>query len=244
MKKTAWISKFLGQDFTVWDLCVPFVWISIIIIIITSSIYWVSNYHPFFFEPSGMNLENHQSSDSLPVELNAAFAIGLTFILVLCAWIQLQGLRRLERSKFLLQIAEQYSSQQIIKARQIIHKLYRNSKKNHPEYIELDHRKAMAKEIVILSNGDAGENIEDYVYLLSMLDFLESVAYMANKDGSKSKDLEEMLGNSISFYFEIFKSKIEDRRTKYKNNTYYSEFEKLNDKIKREQLIANQSLAK
>lgn len=202
-----------------------------------AAIYLLSRFIPFYFEPTTSAIPIEHKA-SFPVELNAALIIGLTFILVVSAWHQLTGLNKTDRSKFLLSISERYGSEQILKAREIIHELYMESKeKNQSFQSESEHRTWMGQKIIdySISKFDKPDEMKKYVTLLSFLDFLETIAYMANVDKWKQDDLSETLGNSLLFYYEIFRPKIYQRREKYEDNSFYMQIENLAHSLKRAQ---------
>lgn len=178
-------------------------------------------------------------ADSPPVQLHAAIEIFLSYALVVVAWVQLSGLQRLEKSKFLLQIVDQYGSEQLIKARSIIHEIYLDSeakciKQTKGAEDSIDQkliRDEMGQRIVALSMINNEPDRTKYTYLLSMMDFLETLSYMANEEEIKSEVLSDTLGNSLEFYYEIFYENILKRRSKYNKATYYVEFEKLYNRL-------------
>ncbi len=66
-----------------------------------------------------------------------------------------------------------------------------------------------------------------FAHLLNLLDFLETISYFSKKDLISREELDDLLGNSLLFYFKIFRKWIYYRREKYNNNSYYSELENL-----------------
>lgn len=155
----------------------------------------------------------------------------LTAILVLVAWIQLAGLKKTASADFLMRLDDRYGSEPIIKARQIIQRLYRESKIVNPEAPETVHRYYIGNKI-----NEISEDInlsEEYVYLLNLLDFLETISFFANRDDITADDIRDLMGLSLDFFHTIFKPRIEARRNKYTDKSIYSEFEKLVDSIKK-----------
>src|SRR5579872_2110004 len=76
-------------------------------------------------------IDNHQKVrqhiDSNIINIHAASIILLTIALILVAYTQLCNLNKTSRGDFLLRIDDRYGSAEIIKARAIIHRLYRKS---------------------------------------------------------------------------------------------------------------------
>lgn len=173
--------------------------------------------------------------------LHDAFIIILTIFLVIgtfglgcVAWVQLTAIQKTERADFLFRIDERYGSEIILKARQIIQRLYRESNNLHPGAPESVHRSHIAIRI-----NEISENIntsEEYVYLLNLLDLLETISYFANNGLILESEIQNLMGPSMEFFFIIFKPRIEHRREKYRNESYYCEFQKLvenTEKIKK-----------
>ncbi len=169
--------------------------------------------------------------------LHDAFIIILTIFLVIgtfglgyVAWVQLTAIQKTERADFLFQIDERYGSELIIKARQIIQRLYRESNNLYPEATESVHRSYIAIRI-----NEISQNIntsKEYVYLLNLLDLLETISYFANTGVISKQDVQNLMGPSMEFFFIIFKPRIEHRREKYRNETYYCELQKLAERTK------------
>ena len=166
------------------------------------------------------------------IELHAAVLIILTFSLICVAWIQLRGINKTSKGDFLLRIDDRYGSLEIIKARIIINRLYYKTRAK--DISSESHIKKIAEEIKKLGeNEDCEEKKnEDFIYLLNFLDFLETVAYFSNKDYISQKDINELLGNSLNYYYKVFKQWICYRRCKYDDKTYYCELEEFINKSK------------
>lgn len=150
--------------------------------------------------------------------------ILLTVIIASIAWIQLRGIHDVRKADFLFRIDERYGQEPIIKARQIIQWLYRESVNALPDRSEVIYRNKIAKKIDDLSR-DVNRS-DEYIYILNLLDFLETISYLANTGKISREDVNNLMGPSMEFFFEIFKPRIEDRRKKYKNDEYYAAFEK------------------
>lgn len=81
----------------------------------------------------------------------------------------------------------------------------------------------IGKEIDLLSRASDFKSQREYVYLLNLLDFLETLAFYANNHYVGAIEL----GISIYFFYTIFTPRIEDRKGKYGQKDFYKEFEKL-----------------
>lgn len=187
--------------------------------------------------PSSLGLRHEKSIEilyySFIIILNFLL-VTVTFMLVYVAWVQLSGLRKTARADFLLRIDERYGSEPIIKARSIIQRLYRESNNLHPNaHNESIHRSHIAKRIDEISRD--ANSFEEYTYLLNLLDFLETISYYANNSKIiSSKDIKNLMGPSMEFFFKIFLLRIHDRRQKYHNRKYYCEFHQLVKKLRKE----------
>lgn len=194
-------------------------------------------YYVFFQE--GFSLLNNKENGDI-TDFHSIMIIFLTLALVWVAWIQLGSLNKTGKSDFLMRIDDRYGSEPIIKARAIIHRLYLSTKNDGEEISDEIHLKRMAGEIKKIGQGkDSSENSskgssEDFLYLLNFLDFLETIAYFANRNDISKNDVNELLGGSLTYYYKVFEPWIYYRRGKYKDSSYYFQLEKLVKKIERE----------
>jgi hypothetical protein len=170
------------------------------------------------------------SDQSTAIEtLHAACLIILTSFLVCIAWIQLSGIGKTAQSDFLMRLDNRYGSESILKARVIIQRFYRESKNLNPTATEAVHRYYIGIKINEMSEDI--NSSEGYVYLLNLLEFLESISFFANRKDLQTEDILNLMGLSLVFYYDIFKPRIEARRNKYSHKSMYVEFEKLVEKI-------------
>lgn len=174
----------------------------------------------------GIDLEGEKIPENI-IRIHAASIIVLTILLIAVAWLQLGELNKTSKADFLLRIDDRYSSPEIIKARVLIQELYRKTTTAGQPYIEDEVTKKIAEEIKIIGKESSKESCEKFIYLLNLLDFLETIAYFSNKGFISVKEINELLGNTIFFNYKIFKSWISYRREKYQNNSYYCELETL-----------------
>lgn len=175
-------------------------------------------------------LNEGKTSDSL--ELHALFLIAFTAILIWIAYVQLSSLSRTAEVDFLMKLDKRYGGLEIIKARQVIHRFYRQSKEANSSAPEIVHWNEIGKAIDALSRSTKPSEQKEYIFLLNLLDYLESIAFYVNNDYIKKKHVEDMMGISIVFFYTIFLPRIEHRREKYNMKDFYIEFEKLYLKIK------------
>jgi hypothetical protein len=176
------------------------------------------------------------------IRINSASIIILTIVLVCVGWIQLNRLNKTSKADFLLRIDTRYGSTEIIKARAIIQKLYRESNPHNNPVPKEIYFQRMADKIDQIRIAKNNKSCRDFSYLLNLIDFLESVAYFARKKYITVKDVDELIGNSMVFYYNVFKQWIYYRRKTYHNNSYYCEFEALIEKI--ESHLEKERLAK
>jgi hypothetical protein len=180
------------------------------------------------------------NNDHSIISIYSASLIVLTFFLVIAtgalayvAYIQIDSARKqLEqignstRADFLIRLDNRYGSKQIIKARQIIHALYLESKKIQriSEENEDIHRNYIAEKIN--DYAEDPEKANDYVYLLNLMDFLETISFLANKGIIQKEEITDLMGLSLNFFWDIFHIRIKVRRQKY-GDMRYKEFENL-----------------
>lgn len=174
------------------------------------------------------------------LRIHAAAIIILTIVLICVGWLQLGQLNQTSKAEFLLQITNRYGSSEIIKAREIIQRLYREA---------CPPNEKVAREIYFQRIADSIDQIrndinksDDFSHLLNLLDFLEILGYFTRKKYITVKDVDELIGNSLVFYFNIFKQWIYYRRRTYDNDSYYCEFQTLVETI--ESYQAKEKLAK
>lgn len=142
------------------------------------------------------------------------FTGATTVIIALIAGVKLSGNNdredkpALEEGEFLLHIDERWSSKEIIKAKMIIHGFYAKwEEREHEHDICL---KKVGKEICEISL--MSEEKEDFAYLRNFLDFMETIGYLRKRGYVSPNSLNELCGESLKFYYLIFRSYIEQIR--------------------------------
>jgi hypothetical protein len=169
---------------------------------------------------------NIEKSDKI-VDVNAAVLIILTFLILCVAWIQLDGIAKISKADFLLRIDDRYGGKDIVEARIIIQEFFCQTYKEgiSKEYhIELVANKIQGLRLNI-------NKASDYVILINFIDYLETVAYFCNQNMISEKDVTELVGSSITYYFKVFKPWIDDRRRRYSPD-FYCQIEKLVKNLK------------
>ncbi|HAU1673402.1 DUF4760 domain-containing protein [Legionella pneumophila] len=170
-----------------------------------------------------MNIvDTHQLKTNV-LHLNAGIVIILTALIVCAGWLQFTNLNQTSKGDFLLRIDTRYSSDEILKARTLIHKFYCQTK---DENITDDrHVELIGNKILEIKYEES--EAENFIILINFLDFLETIAFFVRKDYVSPKEVHELIGGSIVYYFKVFKPWIFHRRLKRNNNNYYCEIEKL-----------------
>lgn len=171
---------------------------------------------------SGMQLitdDQHFLADHI-TELHYFFIVILTFALVFVGYAQLHGIRKNTEGDYLMDIDKRYGSSKIIKARQIIRDCYCDVKKHNTgedkDYI----RKEMAKRIGdIAVNED--KNNEDYMLLMNLLDFLETVAFFANHNLIEPDQIKGLMGGSLVRYYNVFEKFLEYKENQVNNDSHF-----------------------
>jgi hypothetical protein len=175
----------------------------------------------FFHENIIGNINNLHHIESL----HDASLIVLTFIIACIAAYQLSGIIETGQASFLLEIDKRYSDPSIIRARNIIHVTYRKSVETHPKYSEDEHSRYIGEEINNLGSKNDKDGCEEYVYLLNFLDFLETLSLFVNRGHISINDVNDLMNQSMIYYFIIFEKRIRERRKKYNDDSFYREFE-------------------
>lgn len=206
-------------------ICIYFALISIILAIILSCAYLTTQ----------VDLISGEVNSNI-IRLNAAAIIVLTIILVCVGWFQLGNLNKISKADFLLRIDDRYGSTDIIKARAIVQELYRKAVPKDETVSEDVYIKKISDGMKEIGKDKSPNGCEKFAYLLNLLDFLETIAYFSRKDFISVDEVDDLLGNSLVFYYQIYKPWIYYRRSKYHNKQYHNEIELLVEKIAARQL--------
>ncbi len=169
--------------------------------------------------------------------LHAASLIILTILLICVGWYQLMHLNKSTKADFLLRIDDRYGSKSNVEARKIIHEFYCEAMSEIKNKEELSTKTVLniatdkiAKKILEIELDK--KKATNFIHVLNLLDFLETIAYFCNNEYISPKDINELVGGSIIKYYEVFKPFIKKRREEYDDNDYYCEVEKLAENLK------------
>lgn len=163
---------------------------------------------------------------------NALYFISgaATVALALIAFSNLASLNNINKNKHLIQIDQRWGDQQIIRARQIIHVIYREvcDFKNYEtdSSIKLSEVTEIVSKIIVLLSLEKDRKIRPlFTYLLNYLDFMETVSYIyKDKETSEKGELQALVGETMQFNFDCYLLYIQYRNTKHLNSKYYSNF--------------------
>jgi hypothetical protein len=150
-------------------------------------------------------------------------------IAALAALFQLFRLNNTAFAQLLSKIEYRYGSGEILLAREIIQALYLNTKSKGICYES--HVKKIRIEIKKIGNDK--KRTKDFILLLNFLDFLESISYYAQVNYVTRKDVEEMFGGSITYWYDIYYDWILYRRKKFNEPRMYCELEALVTKVRK-----------
>lgn len=172
-----------------------------------------------------------------------------TAILAFIAYNNFNHFNDINKHKYLLQIDKRWSDPEIIKARQIIHVIYRavcdeKGYENKKKELNLTkHIYPYISQIIIeLSVSSEIEKQKAFIYLLNYLDFMESIAFLYKEETDEKKldELNAFCGDTLIFNYGIFYGYIKYKNRKHStiNSTkgslkYYENFHKLVHKIKK-----------
>jgi hypothetical protein len=236
----ACISDFLKkyQDKFIFQFIVLLV--TTVFIMIALDVSHLIDFH--FINNNALNPSNDSGSSGYyyTLDFHAGVMVVLTFFIALIAWSQLAKVRHSINSDYLLRIIQNYSSEEVINARHVIHRLHVKAKNqvklDNPSFdnnlINIATWESVANMILEIKNSDEKNDMRDFSYLLSFIDFLETISYFANQGKIDKNELNNMIGHSLNFYFKIFNLFIKSRRNSYAKKDYYYEFEKLINALK------------
>jgi CRISPR/Cas system CSM-associated protein Csm2 small subunit len=176
--------------------------------------------------------ENQSGSGWFNNEIDAFlyFLTGVGSIaLALVAWFQVRKIHKNTEAEFLLKVDERWNSQEILKAKEAIHRFYLEVYKD-----EQGSRRPMDDIYEILGQKikEISENPNEttnFIHLLNFLDFMETIGYLCEEKHITHDSLDALCGESLEFnYYKVFKSYICGEREKY-GKPLYTAFEHLYD---------------
>lgn len=207
-----------------------FLWVFILLAIILASplILWKL----FHFE---INIPEVRPLNDEFTFLYYVLITTITAIIALFSYKQFQHFNNNLKAEYLLKVDERWGSMEIIKARSIIHHLYLDSKRKLHITSEPDSdallRSEIGNELIRLAESTAGNDPEEFLYVLNFLDFMETTGYLHTKGQLSQKDLIELFGDSVRFNYEALKPYIEYRREMHHNRSFSKEFERLYESL-------------
>lgn len=175
-----------------------------------------------------------------------------TAALAVIAYFNFQQFNLTSKSSYLLEIDKRWGSLEIIKARQIIHVLYRNvcdevgyediriTPKLEVEKVVYP---KVAKLIVELSVSEKVVERRAFIYLLNYLELMESLGYLYKDNKDKIDELQAFCGETLVFNYGVFYSYIMYKENKHRkeeqgvqNNDirFYKEFRNLIKEMRKE----------
>jgi len=152
-------------------------------------------------------------------------ALIISVLLLLIAYIQSHAALTQSKTNYLLRIDERWSSSEIIKAREVIHEFYLSAKEVNLPLTQHDLNYVIGQQILLISKINKPNEISKFISLLNFLDFLETIGYMYHAGSLEVKDIQELSGNSIMYFYKIFEAYILYRREK--DPMFYKMFEAL-----------------
>ena len=170
-------------------------------------------------------LSIHGNSQELEDNLTY-YILGIftSLLLIVIGYIKFDEANFHSKLNYLLRIDERWASSEIIQAREVIHKLYLDAKKISPSSPQ-EWKIIVGAGIKYLHENK--EKIEDFIRLLNFLDFLETIGYLHYINAVTVGEVRELLGNSIVYYYEIFRPFILLRRKETDDKKFYEHFESL-----------------
>ena len=159
-------------------------------------------------------------------------SLAFTLLLISIAYIQLKGVKKNIRAKFLLEIDWRWGNRENLEARKIIHKMLRDAEIRHGKLSDETREKItsdIGEQILALRESHKEFDCEQFIYLLNFIDFMETIGYLHKSEYVDLKDLEELCGHSLKFNYEIFKKYIDNRNERHGN--FYEYFTELYEMI-------------
>ncbi len=151
-------------------------------------------------------------------------SLGLTSLIAYIAWNQLSGINKVANADFLLRIDDRLSSSLVVKAKIVIHEIYRETK------IDCPHTKCTCNQCKdehiqrirakIKSLGRDIRSAKEFAYLKNFLDFLETVGYFAHSGYITVEQVNSLMGDTVEYHYEIFKDWIEYRKRRDDDRAY------------------------
>lgn len=158
-----------------------------------------------------------------------------TAVLAVIAWHQVGGIQKSNETGVLLRIDERWSSEELIEARTLIYNMYleasvKTSSSNVDKFSNSTHS-IIGRKIIKMSSDN--KKCDDFIYIINLLDFMETIGYLQSKDHIHPSVLDALCGEDLRFNYRIFESYIFYKRKKNNNNKLYRYFENLYNALMR-----------
>jgi len=167
------------------------------------------------------------------------FIFIATAALVVIAYFEFNRSNKLTANEFLLFTSNRWNSKAIIKARQILHDIFIDAYRDEQGKSKCDLSIALnevSKKTLLMSRSKG----KDFIYLLNLLDYLETLSYFYHRDDLSLTDIQNTCGNNLIFFYESFKAFIEQRRSHDKK--YFINFVSLYHDLKKCEIHNDRSL--
>lgn len=160
------------------------------------------------------------------------FVFLATALLAGIAYYEFSKANKLSNNEFLLYISNRWGSIEVINARQIIHEFFVNhyGTKDSPVFSDypgsLHHT---GKDILELSRK-SGDDGKSFVYLLNLIDFLETISFFYSRGDLDLDDIQNTCGHNFIFLYKVFELYKQQRQRHDKTYFYNIDllFEDLN----------------
>ncbi len=239
MKKNSdrsWVKWLEEKNFVVY-LILNLLFVTLVFLVMCFMVYKGLN----FFWPTSTLVSQNDFAGNANNEIDAAlyylYSIA-TFALVIVVYLQFKKLaeaneqqqkimkkqERDAKAHFLLRIDERWTNNHILEGRTIIHEIYLDIFESECKD-DASIQEAIGKRIIEMST-DKKEK-DNFMKLLNLLDLFETIGYLHEVQHIDVIDLEKLLGESLTFHYNIFKPYIIYKRDKHGNQKFYTAFEKL-----------------
>ncbi len=158
------------------------------------------------------------------------FIFAATVALGIIAYYEFNRSNKLTANEFLLFTSNRWSSKEIIKARQILHEIFIDIYRNEDGSRKCEFNVALYNISEITLRMSKSRN-KDFIYLLNLLDYLETLSYFYNRGELNLPDIQNTCGNNAVFIYDCFRLYIENRQTHDKR--YFSNYTALYHDLKK-----------
>lgn len=175
--------------------------------------------------------ESHDDALSLEYGLFQNISIFIVYtVIAIIAWVQLGKIGDTAEVSYLFEFDKKWGSEELIIARSIIHKPYVECQKLQLD--DAERFRVLGQYIINLSMQDnAPDDAKNFMYVLSLLNFFETVGYLYNRKNLKPAKINELMGQSIKFYYKVFESYIQYRRNKHDKESFHIEFQQMYESL-------------